>query len=278
MNLVAANIRQRGSRWRSAALIVAAVAVVALAYPTAALSEEFVPPEYATVVWCEGAPTPDSSHTCRRGDPIGASFTSWRRSVVYEVCVTFSTGRKVCTPNQLAQQAVGHIINIPSNIEGLATVAWFVEGRQVGTWEFNILHKPIVPKFGVSPLIVAGTHRLFGLQVRHVPDGLRVRAWRQCPKRCELKLRLISRRNEVRSYKIVGPPDDSTFSFGEMLYVQVDAPGEIDHGDGVWGRVYKGELVRDPSGGPQDTAIHRIGKLLCTHPNRIYRAAIDCGL
>lgn len=269
---------KRRPRRRSAALIAASLTVAALAHlPATATGQEFVPPEYAFSGSCEDGPIPrETSHTCRKGDHLGVYFTSWRKSVVYEICVTFSTGRKLCLPNQIAQQGTMYVNTISSSTEGLTTVSWFVEGKQIGTWEFNVLYKPIVPKFGVSPLIVAGTHRLFGLQVRHVPDGLRVRAWRQCPKRCELKLSLISRRNEVRSYKIVGPPDDSTFSFGERLYVQVDAPGEIDHGDGVWGRVYKGKLVRDPSGGPQDTAIHRIGKLLCTHPSRIYRAAIDC--
>jgi hypothetical protein len=262
---------RRYSFWGYVALI---AVFGALAYvPAIALGEESVLPDYSAYGTCDEFS--DSSHTCRKGDPMGVFFTSWKRDVIYEVCVTFPTGRKSCTPDQFARAYERHGHLIPT-IEGTTTVVWFVEGTQIGTWTFNVLYKAIVPRFGVSPLVVSGTNRLFGLQVRHVPDDLRVRAWRECPKNCELKLRLISRRNEVRRYRLVGPPSNSTFSFGETLYVQVDAPLKRDHGDLIWGRVYRGKLVRDPGGGPRDTAIHRIGELLCTHPTRTYRAAFDC--
>jgi hypothetical protein len=157
----------------------------------------------------------------------------------------------------------------------LSTVA-FTDGSADPHYTVGVHSDPIVPRFDVDPLIVSGTHKLFGLVVRGMTlPGSRIRAWRGCAGECPLPLRLRSKRNGVRRYRIESF-SNATFSFGDILYVLVNAPWRRDHGARLSGRLYRGKLVRDPAGGPRDTAIRQIGPLLCTPPDADYRAGIDC--
>jgi len=257
-----------------AVLVLAGLALISISAIAAA--DGSTDPNYTVYGGCGLGGATRPSHLCRKGDELGAFFRSNTADAVYEVCVRFPTGKRLCAPGQLASQGTLYVNKITSNIEGSTFITWAVNSQEVGSWHFGLYPKPVVPRFGINPLIVSRTHRLFGILLRNVPSGLRVRAWRQCHGNCPLPLRLISSRGGNRRYRIAGSPAGSTFSLGEKFYVQVDAPGRRDHGTRVWGRLYRGKLVRDRSGGPKDTAIHSVGTLLCTPPGKTYRAARGC--
>ena len=134
---------------------------------------------------------------------------------------------------------------------------------------------PVVPPFDVSPLIVSGTHRLYGLQIKGLPSGVLVRAWRECPGVCIMRVYKISKHSEVSLFKFYGPAASSPFSLGDPLYVQVDARHAHD-GEKPWGRLYAGRFVRDRDSGSGDTAFRKAGPLRCVPPGKDYRSAVSC--
>jgi hypothetical protein len=196
--------------------------------------------------------------------------------VDYTVCLRFGKGAVTCGETRHLTPGAASVANLPSKgFVGLVTVSWRVGPEEVGSSAIRFVKDPVVPSFGVSPLIVAGTHRLFGLILRHVPAGLRVRAWRVCDRGCPLPLNLVAHDGESRRYRIAGARRNSVFSLGDLLLVLVDAPGRTK-GSELWGRLYRGKLIRDPKGGPDDTAIHQLDPPLCSPPGLPFGFSKDC--
>lgn len=221
-------------------------------------------------------PVTDEIHVCQQGDRIWAVLRG-NTSSDYRLCLKFGSGPISCGAKRHLEAGTSSIAIVPSKgFVGLVTLTWRIGSKVVGRpWEIRFLKDPIVPAFGLNPLILSGTHQLFGLLIRHIAAGLRVRAWRQCDSSCPLDLHLVSSGGESRRYKITGPRSNAMFSLGDLLYVQVYAPRKRHRGAKLWGRLYVGKFVRDPRGGPGDTAIHRVA-LLCTPPGASFRRTTEC--
>jgi hypothetical protein len=203
-------------------------------------------------------------HLCRRDDLIWAVLQS-DPELKYELCVKFGAHPISCDAAVGDHSTTPYLI-ITKHFLGTVTVSWRFGGAKVGSYTMQFVEYPAVPPFEVSPLIVSGTHRLFGLVVRHVPTGLRVSAWGECRNGCRLPLELVSAKGYTRRYRVTGSRRNSLFSLGDRLGVSVDAPGRRVQGTELWSRLYTGVLVRDRSGGPNDTAIRRLGPPLCNPP------------
>ena len=78
------------------------------------------------------------SHVCQKKRKKGAFFRSNRADVFYTVCVRFPTKKNLCAPAQEAVQGTLYVNKITSNIPGKHKVAWFVEGKRVGIFFFNV--------------------------------------------------------------------------------------------------------------------------------------------
>jgi hypothetical protein len=216
------------------------------------------------------------TRVCQQGDLIWAVARYGGRPVEYRVCVELGESPAYCSFPQLTAPGKSSITKIHSkDFVGLATISWHTSTAEIWSDSVRFVKDPVVPPFGTSPLIVSGTHRLFGLIVRHVPAGLRVRAWRTCERGCPLPLRLVGRKGETRRYRIVASKRKSTFSLGDQLLVAVDAPW-LPKGSRLWSRLYRGVLVRDRGGGPNDTAIRRVGSPLCSPPGQLFGFAKKC--
>jgi hypothetical protein len=267
---------RRKRLWVGALLLLVSLATLPVIAPADGLPSGSGDPNYLVYGGCGTDIDTPPAHLCHKGDRIGAFFRSNAADVTYDVCVRHRRHGGGCAYGQAASKGVLYVSNLSVGVPEPTVISWKVNGGEIGTWLLDVYPDPVVSKFGVNPLIVSRTHRLFGLVLRHVAAGARVRAWRKCPGLCPLRLRLTSVRGETRRYEMAGSPVGSSFALGETLYVQVDAPGKSEHGYRIWGRLYKGELVRNPRGGPRDTAVERVGELLCTPPGSSFRAAATC--
>ena len=72
------------------------------------------------------------------GRDKGAFFRSTTNDVFYTVCVKFPTKRRLCAPKQEAKAGTLYVNKITSNIPGQHKVTWFVEGKRVGLFAFNV--------------------------------------------------------------------------------------------------------------------------------------------
>lgn len=77
-------------------------------------------------------------HKCPKSSKKGAFFRSLKADVFYAVCVRFPTGRNLCAPRQEAVEGTLYVNKITSNIPGKHKVTWFVEGKRVGIFFFNV--------------------------------------------------------------------------------------------------------------------------------------------
>jgi hypothetical protein len=263
--------------WAAALLVLGSLAALPMIAPADGLPNGSGDPNYLVYGGCGTDIATPPAHFCHKGDRIGAFFRSNAADVNYDICIRHRRHGGGCVYAQAASKGVLYVSNLTVGIPEPTTIRWNVNGGEIGSWELDVYPDPVVPKFGVNPLIVSRTHQLFGLVLRHVPASARVRAWRKCPSLCPLRLRLIAVRGETRRYEIAASPGGAAFALGARLYVQVDIPGKSEHGYRIWGRLYQGELVRDRRGGPRDTAVERVGELRCTPPGSNFRAATYCG-
>jgi hypothetical protein len=78
------------------------------------------------------------AHKCPKKSKKGAFFKSLKADVSYSVCVKFPTKKNICAKAQPATQGTLYVNKITSNIPGQHRVTWFVEGKQVGTFAFQV--------------------------------------------------------------------------------------------------------------------------------------------
>lgn len=111
-------------------LIVVAIALTAL--PPAASAAEV-----ETYVGCGITVSASPAHVCTLGDSLGAFFEA-DEDVEYDVCVEFPDTNFLCAEEQFAEAGVLYVNKITTEQVGEHFVWWFVEGVEVGTWDFRI--------------------------------------------------------------------------------------------------------------------------------------------
>ena len=93
---------------------------------------------YKHYVACGVSQKAKAEHACPKQAKKGAFFKSLKADVNYSVCVTFPTGKSICAKAQPATQGTLYVNKITSNIPGMHKVTWFVEGKQVGVFVFQV--------------------------------------------------------------------------------------------------------------------------------------------
>lgn len=93
---------------------------------------------YRHYVACGVSQNAKPSHSCPKPSKKGAFFKSLNADVFYTVCVKFPTAKNLCAPRQEAVQGTLYVNKITSNIPGKHKVTWFVEGKRVGLFFFNV--------------------------------------------------------------------------------------------------------------------------------------------
>jgi len=93
---------------------------------------------YKHYVACGVSQHAKAKHKCPKKSKKGAFFKSVRADVNYSVCVKFPTGKNICAKAQPATQGTLYVNKITSNIPGKHRVSWFVEGKRVGVFIFQV--------------------------------------------------------------------------------------------------------------------------------------------
>lgn len=109
------------------------LALLATAVPAAADAAA-----YRHYVACGLSQKAKPSHLCQKPRKKGAFFRSNRADVFYTVCVKFPTKKNLCAPKQEAVRGTLYVNRITTNIPGQHRVTWFVEGKQVGSFDFVV--------------------------------------------------------------------------------------------------------------------------------------------
>lgn len=93
---------------------------------------------YSHYVACGVSQNAKPAHKCPKKSKKGAFFRSLQADVSYSVCVKFPTGKNICAKAQEATQGTLYVNKITSNIPGKHRVTWFVGGKRVGSFAFNV--------------------------------------------------------------------------------------------------------------------------------------------
>lgn len=93
---------------------------------------------YRHYVACGVSQNAKPSHSCPKPSKKGAFFKSTKADVFYTVCVKFPTGKNLCAPKQEAIQGTLYVNKVTTNIPGKHRVSWFVSGKRVGVFAFNV--------------------------------------------------------------------------------------------------------------------------------------------
>jgi hypothetical protein len=93
---------------------------------------------YKHYVACGVSQNAKPKHSCPKKSKKGAFFKSLKADVNYSVCVKFPTGKNICAKAQPATQGTLYVNKITSNIPGRHQVSWFVEGKRVGVFFFQV--------------------------------------------------------------------------------------------------------------------------------------------
>jgi ABC-type sugar transport system substrate-binding protein len=96
---------------------------------------------YKHYVACGVSQNATPSHACPAASKKGAFFKSVQADVFYTVCVKFPTGKNLCAKAQEATMGTLYVNKVTSNIPGKHRVSWFVEGKQVGLFAFDVIAK-----------------------------------------------------------------------------------------------------------------------------------------
>lgn len=114
-------------------------ALLAIAAPAGAgAAKPHKAPTYKHYVACGTDPKSKPSHSCASGDDKGAYFKSTKKDVLYSICVDFPRGKTLCAKAQQAKRGTLYVNRITSTILGRHKVTWFVSGKRVGFFIFNV--------------------------------------------------------------------------------------------------------------------------------------------
>jgi hypothetical protein len=109
------------------------IALLASAAPSSAGAAAFQ--HYAA---CGVSQNATAAHKCPKKSKKGAFFKSLKGDVNYSVCVKFPTQKNICAKAQPATQGTLYVNKITSNIPGKHRITWFVEGKRVGVFLFQV--------------------------------------------------------------------------------------------------------------------------------------------
>jgi hypothetical protein len=109
------------------------IVLLATAAPASAKAATF-----SHYVACGVSQNAAPSHSCSKSSKKGAFFRSENADVFYSVCVKFPTGKNLCANHQQATAGTLYVNKITSNIPGKHRVTWFVAGKRVGLFIFNV--------------------------------------------------------------------------------------------------------------------------------------------
>jgi hypothetical protein len=118
---------------KTLAAIGGALALLASASPASAQGAAF-----RHYVACGLTQNAKPAHVCQKSRDKGAFFRSNKGDVFYTVCVKFPKKKHLCAPKQKAEKGTLYVNKITSNVAGKHRVAWFVEGKRVGTFVFTV--------------------------------------------------------------------------------------------------------------------------------------------
>jgi hypothetical protein len=95
---------------------------------------------YKTYVACSVKASAKPAHECKLSDPKAAFFRSAKHDATYKVCVKFP-GKKtrLCASAQDADKGKTRVVTIATSKVGKHKVWWYVGGKQVGTWRFDVV-------------------------------------------------------------------------------------------------------------------------------------------
>jgi hypothetical protein len=96
------------------------------------------PAAYRHYVACGLSQNAKPAHHCSKKRKKGAFFRSNLGDVFYTVCVKFPTGKNLCAPRQEAVQGTLYVNKVTTNIPGMHKVTWFVAGKRVGLYFFDV--------------------------------------------------------------------------------------------------------------------------------------------
>jgi hypothetical protein len=113
--------------------VLASIALLACAVPASAGAAA-----YSHYVACGVSQNAKPAHNCPKKSKKGAFFKSLQADVSYSICVKFPTGKNICAKAQEATQGTLYVNKITSNIPGKHRVSWFVGGKHVGSFVFNV--------------------------------------------------------------------------------------------------------------------------------------------
>lgn len=116
-------------------LLVAGLGLALLATAAPASAEAAA---YRHYVACGLSQKAKPSHLCQKPRKKGAFFRSNNGDVFYTVCVKFPTKKNLCAPKQEAVRGTLYVNRITTNIPGKHRVTWFVQGKQVGAFDFVV--------------------------------------------------------------------------------------------------------------------------------------------
>ena len=120
-------------RVKTLAAMVTAVALLASLVPALAQGAA-----YRHYVACGLSENAKPAHMCQKKRDKGAFFRSTQNDVFYTVCVKFPTKRRLCAPKQEAKAGTLYVNKITTNIPGKHEVTWFVQGKKVGSFVFQV--------------------------------------------------------------------------------------------------------------------------------------------
>jgi hypothetical protein len=95
---------------------------------------------YTTYVACSTRTSAKPAHSCTISEPKAAFFRSAKHDATYKVCVRFPGKKKrLCASAQEAGRGQTRVVTIATSKLGKHKVWWYVAGRQVGTWSFDVV-------------------------------------------------------------------------------------------------------------------------------------------
>jgi hypothetical protein len=124
---------------RMSRLIVPCAVAVALPVLAAPSAVQAGAGGYTTYVACSNKASGRPSHQCTLSEPKAAYFISTKHDATYKVCVKFPGRKKrLCASAQPADKGEKRIVTIATANTGTHEVRWYVDGKKVGSWNFQV--------------------------------------------------------------------------------------------------------------------------------------------
>lgn len=118
---------------KALAVVLAATGLLVSAMPATAGAKA-----YKEYVACGTSKHAKPKHVCPKGSKKGAFFKSFKKDVVYTICVRFPHRGTRCAKGQEAEKGILYVNEVTSNEPGRHKATWWVKGKKVGTYFFRV--------------------------------------------------------------------------------------------------------------------------------------------